>query len=122
VKYQCRSGFWRIRRIRRIGLDYSARALSLQWHFLSQSWFRPYIGGGAAYTFFGSKGNIKADDEFSWRAGAGFDVGQRSLPVTGHGCLRMLKVRRTGAGKLWFNWTAQSKWNHSLYMSGEPCP
>jgi len=65
------------RRIAGGGLDYTAPSISLQWHFLPQSWFRPYLGGGAAYTFFRSNGNVQADDEFSWQAGAGFDVGQR---------------------------------------------
>ena len=57
-------------------LEYAAPALSLQWHFLPHGWFRPYIGGGAAYAIFSSKGNIQAGDEFAWQAGAGFDIGK----------------------------------------------
>jgi OOP family OmpA-OmpF porin len=58
-------------------VEYSAPALSLQWHFLPQSWFRPYIGGGLAYAMYSDGVNLDVDDNFSWTAGAGIDVGQR---------------------------------------------
>jgi outer membrane protein len=51
--------------------------LSLQYHFLPEARFRPYVGVGANYTFFfyEKPSSLEIDDSFGWEGQVGADIG-----------------------------------------------
>jgi outer membrane protein OmpA-like peptidoglycan-associated protein/outer membrane protein W len=56
--------------------DYASPTLSLQWHFIPQSMFRPYVGVGVHYTLISNTTPLLAiDDEFGVAYGLGLDIG-----------------------------------------------
>jgi OOP family OmpA-OmpF porin len=60
-------------------VDFQAPTLSLQWHFNPDGIFRPYIGGGVAYTMVDNEARspIYIDDGTGWTVGGGVDIGER---------------------------------------------
>ncbi len=58
-------------------VEFMSPMLNLQWHFLPNSKVRPYVGAGVVYTSFSgvSPGALSIDDDFSWTAGGGIDIG-----------------------------------------------
>jgi outer membrane protein OmpA-like peptidoglycan-associated protein/outer membrane protein W len=56
--------------------DYTSPMVNLQWHFMPDSTFRPYIGGGVHYTLVSNTDSrLSIDDEFGWTLGGGVDIG-----------------------------------------------
>ena len=58
------------------GYDYTSPTLSLQWHFMPQAMFRPYVGVGVHYTLISNTDpRLAIDDEFGLAYGGGIDIG-----------------------------------------------
>jgi outer membrane protein W len=64
----------------RVGkIEYFSPLLDLQWHFLPDSWVRPYVGGGGAYTRFDNiePPALTVKNRLGLTGGAGIDFGPR---------------------------------------------
>ena len=59
-------------------IEYMSPMVNLQWHFLPNGRFRPYVGAGIAYNMVSGEkpAGISIDDEATWTAGGGVDIGQ----------------------------------------------
>jgi outer membrane protein OmpA-like peptidoglycan-associated protein/outer membrane protein W len=56
--------------------DYTSPMLNLQWQFMPDSRFRPYIGAGVHYTLVSNTDSrLSVDDEFGLTVGGGVDFG-----------------------------------------------